>query len=230
MADLVVVVPSRGRPERARALAAAFEATCTADTELAFAVDEDDPTAGAYAGAACVFTSPSTSMVEALNAAAGYFADERNISPSFAVGFMGDDHVPRTVGWDAAYLDALRELGTGIVYGDDLLQGERLPTQCAMTADIVRTLGFMAPPTLAHLWVDDFWLTLGREAGCIRYLPQVVVEHVHPLAGKAEWDPGYLRVNAAAMYARDEAAWLAYAASDLAGDVAKLRALRGAHV
>ena len=43
MADLVVVVPSRGRPARARALVEAFEATCTADTELVFAVDEDDP-------------------------------------------------------------------------------------------------------------------------------------------------------------------------------------------
>jgi hypothetical protein len=225
MADLVVVVPSRGRPARARALAAAFEATCTADTQLMFAVDDDDPTRAEYPISRVRFSS--TSMVEALNRATAWADDA--LQP-FAIGFMGDDHMPRTKGWDAAYLDALRELGTGIVYGDDLLQSERLPTQCAMTADIVRALGFMAPPTLAHLYVDDFFLTLGREAGCIRYLPEVVVEHVHPLAGKAEWDPGYLRVNAGAMYARDEAAWLAYAASNLAGDVAKVRALRGAHV
>jgi hypothetical protein len=90
---------------------------------------------------------------------------------------MGDDHFPRTHGWDQAYLDALRELGTGIVYGNDLLQGHRLPTQCAMTADIVRRWGYMALPTLRHMYVDNFWRDLGNAADCLRYLPEVVVEH-----------------------------------------------------
>jgi hypothetical protein len=100
-------------------------------------------------------------------------------------------------------VDALRDLGIGIVYGDDLLQRDRLPTQCAVTADIVRVLGWMAPPTLTHLAVDDWWLRLGQQADCIRYLPAVVVEHMHPVAAKAAWDAGYARVNSPGMYQRD---------------------------
>ena len=148
----------------------------------------------------------------------------------FAIGFMGDDHRPRTVGWDTAYLEALRELGSGIVYGNDLLQGERIPTQVAMTTDIVRELGFMAPPVLKHLYVDNFWRDLGTAAGCLRYLSNVVVEHMHPIAGKAPWDDGYARVNAPTMYSGDANAYAKWAAMDLAAAVEKVRALRAAHV
>lgn len=229
MADLVIIVPSRGRPQAARELVEAFADTCTVDTLLAFAVDADDPALGEY-GPDRLTIGSHKSMVDALNRAARGFVDlGRGLAP-FAVGFMGDDHRPRTKGWDQAYLDALRGLGSGIVYGDDKYQGERLPTQCAMTSDIVRALGYMAPPELTHMYVDNFWLGLGRAAGCIRYLPDVIVEHMHPYAGKAEMDAGYQRVNARQMYAKDEAAYLAYCSSRFPEDVAKVAGLRGAHV
>ena len=230
MADLVVIVPSRGRPEAAVELVQAFADTCTADTFLAFAVDDNDPTRERY-GEVCdgvrsgTLILPSRTMVEALNMTAGHLPSHQ---AAFAVGFMGDDHRPRTVGWDKAYLDALRELGTGIVYGDDLLQGENLPTECAMTSDIVRALGYMAPPTLTHMYVDNFWLDLGQAAGCLRYLPDVVVEHMHPVAGKAEWTDGHKRVNDAAVYDADQRAYGEYRASGrLAADTAAVAALCG---
>ena len=234
MADLVVIVPSRGRPEAARELYLTFAATRTS-AHLLFAVDADDPTRDEYRGAVPGEWSDNhdavgepSSMVKALNAAALRRANADD-SP-FAIGFMGDDHRPRTVGWDARYLDALREMSTGIVYGNDLLQGARLPTQVAMTTDIVRALGWMAPPTLVHLAVDNFWLDLGHAAGCIRYLPDVVVEHMHPIAGKAEWDEGHRRVNDPAMYQRDLAEYARIQATVLPDAVAKVRALRTAVV
>jgi hypothetical protein len=239
--DLVVIVPSRGRPQAMNRIAQAFLNTCTANTLLTFAVDADDQdTLGAtlaHTRQVDLCVSDSSSMVQALNFAATGVAGIREAtattlgwrgsSTPFAIGFMGDDHRPRTVGWDARYLEALRELGTGIVYGNDLLQGERIPTQCAMTADIVRALGFMAPPVLTHLYVDNYWKTLGQRADCLRYLPDVVVEHLHPVAGKAAWDDGYRRVNAPEMYSADQRAFEAYAADGLlSADVAKVRALR----
>lgn len=232
MADLVVIVPSRGRPEAARTLIQAFKATRTV-AHLVVAVDEDDPVREEYwalAGGPPATTvdtggAPAT-MVRALNASAVVRAISDD--PPFAIGFMGDDHMPRTVGWDAAYLAALRELGTGIVYGNDLLQGHRLPTQCAMTSDIVRALGYMAPPMLKHLYVDNFWRDLGKAAGCLRYLSDVTVEHRHPLAGKASWDEGYERVNSPEMGEHDRVAYEAYVADGgLDADVAKVQALMG---
>lgn len=226
MSDLIVLVPTRGRPQAAVELLEAFDATCTAETFVAFVVDADDPLRDDYThvvegasrvdgpgqwlsrrAAAGVLVTPSTTMVEALNFAAIGYATTTPV----AVAFLGDDHRPRTKGWDTAYLEALRELGTGIVYGNDLLQQGNLPTQCAMTSDIVRALGWMAPPMLRHLYVDNFWRDLGRATNCIRYLPDVVVEHLHPVAGKAAVDEGYERVNAPSVYQADEAAYRRFA-------------------
>jgi len=227
MTDLVVIVPSRGRPHAAVELAGAFGET-KATSRLVFAVDDDDPTRNDYLAALEAYPwttvhfgpSPST-MVKALNGVASLYANE-----AFALGFMGDDHRPRTMHWDAMYLTALDQLGTGIVYGNDLLQGENIPTQVAMTADIVRAVGHMAPPALTHLYVDNYWKDLGEKAGCLRYLPSVVVEHMHPLAHKAAWDEGYARVNDRSMYQHDGDAYADYAGSHLADDVETVRALR----
>jgi hypothetical protein len=158
-------------------------------------------------------------MVEALNVAAESVNE-------FAVGFMGDDHRPRTKGWDTAYLAALIQMRVGMVYGDDGWQHETLPTQIAMTTDIVKALGWMAPPALVHMYVDNWWLELGRAAGCIRYLPDVVVEHMHPVAGKAEWDEGHRRVNQQAMYHVDGATFARLRVLEMPGALAEVRTLR----
>lgn len=226
----MAIVPSRGRPAAAREMVTAFHQTTTANTLLVFAVDADDPTLDEYLEilddpAVRVYVAPAPStMVRTLNAAAARYAPD-----TFAVAFLGDDHRPRTVGWDNSYIYTLYELrGTGIVYGNDLLQGENIPTQVAMTANIVQALGFMAPPVLTHLFVDNYWKALGQDAGCILYLPDVIVEHLHPFAGKARMDDGYHRVNAPEMYVRDRLAYDGYAELHLAADVAKVRALRDA--
>ncbi|THJ75809.1 hypothetical protein [Candidatus Frankia alpina] len=225
MPELVVIVPSRGRPDAIVELAAAFRETCTADTWLAVAIDESDPKANVYQlgvmllrevfDPVAIRPAASTSMVEALNlAAASVLAEPK---PPAAIGFMGDDHRPRTRGWDRAYLDALASL-PGIVYGNDLLQRANLPTQCAMSTSVVRALGHMAPPVLTHLYVDNYWKALGQAAGCLTYLPHVVVEHVHPITGQVPWDEGHTRVNAPALYEADrnafEAYWAAHGARD----------------
>lgn len=230
---LVMIVPSRGRPHAVADLAAAFAGTVQVDgTRLVLAVDLDDPDLGRYLkavaevadGRVTVESVKGGRMAAALNETAVAVAADPSVE---AIGFMGDDHRPRTVGWDAAYLSALREMGAGIVYGDDGLQHEALPTQCAMSSSIVRTLGWMCPPVLQHLWIDNFWRDLGNLAGCLRYLPDVSIEHMHPYVGKAEMDEGYVRVNALEMIDADRGAYEVYAAERLAADAEKVRALRG---
>jgi hypothetical protein len=232
-----MVVPSRERPAQALALARAFNHTAVTRPGLVFAVAEDDPTLPEYRQMAVLTTGfglaiqavppvdrPST-MTHALNAVAVWLANADG--GPYAVGFMGDDHRPRTYGWDRMYLDALRDMGTGIAYGDDLLQGECLPTQVAMTSDIIRTLSFMAPPNLWHMFCDDFWRDLGRAAGCLRYMPEVVVEHLHPLAGKAPVDETYTLSNRPAVYEHDATIYGRYHLSgQFAADVLKVQALR----
>ncbi|WP_433520135.1 glycosyltransferase family 2 protein (plasmid) [Nonomuraea sp. CA-143628] len=215
--SMVVVVPTRGRPGAVAELARAFTETCGEYTKLLLVIDADDPNAGEYRQVVAdlehwgplttLITQPSGTMVTALNfGAAHVLATWPDVE---AIGMMGDDHRPRTPDWDEAYVDALRSL-PGFVYGNDLVQRSSLPTQVAVSTSVIESLGHMAPPTLHHLYVDNYWLTLGRSAGCITYLPHVVVEHLHPVAGTAEWDDGYRRVNAPDMYQRDREAFQAY--------------------
>ncbi|MFM9634750.1 hypothetical protein ACKI10_45295 [Streptomyces galilaeus] len=235
MPSLAVIVPSRGRPHTVAELVTAFHDTCSERTWLLFAVDEDDPDCQAYRDAVAeanaggfrvqLTAQPSGTMVSALNHAARILLVAPGPAVPDAIGFMGDDHRPRTHGWDRAYLDALTSL-PGIVYGNDGIQGANLPTQCAISSSVVRALGHMAPPTLTHLYVDNYWLTLGRTAGCISYLPNVIVQHLHPVAGTADWDEGYRRVNAPEMYSRDQATYQEYMGRCLPAEAVKLTSLR----
>ena len=139
---------------------------------------------------------------------------------------LGDDHRPRTAGWDLALRAAIDALpgGSGFAYGNDLLQGVNMPTAWVVSADVVRTLGWMMLPSCAHLYVDSAVLELGRAAGRITYRPDVVIEHLHPLAGKAAWDVSYRESNAPGRYAADETAYVAWKAAGLAADVDRLTA------
>lgn len=184
-------------------LVRAWNRTITGSSMLLVAVDDDDDELQGYqelASEVWVQVGPRWRVAPTLN----YLA-KRYASDHFALGFMGDDHRPRTKGWDQRFVEALREMGSGLVYGDDLFQGENLPTAVAMTSDIVRALGYMVPPALTHMYMDNFWLGLGRALERIRYLPDVVIEHMHPVAGKAEWDEGYRQANAQSMYDADRA-------------------------
>lgn len=235
--DLLVIVPSRGRPESLERVAAAwYETGAFADAGLVFAVDVDDPAYPQYRAAldrlAVADPGPTTinlmnagawrPMVPKLNRAAAMFAEQGH----FALGFAGDDHLPRTRGWARRYLDELHQLGTGIVYGNDGIQGQRLPTQWAMTADIVRALGRMVPADVEHLYCDNAVKDLGEAADCLRYLPNVLIEHMHPVAGKAATDAGYARVNRPEQYRRDRAAYETWRDRLLPDQAAMVRALR----
>ena len=122
-------------------------------------------------------------------------------------------------------LAALDDMGgTGIVYGNDIGQGENLPTAVVMSSDIPAALGWWFLPSCLHFFVDAVWLYLGREAGCLRYLPEVVIEHLHYSRGASPHDQTYEDSRGA--WQHDEAAWHAWQRSGMAADVEKIRELR----
>lgn len=227
---LTVIVPTRGRPKNLAELWAAFTETCTGDTRLIACVDNDDSELSGYQEIADrlqgepwfrMETGPRLRLGPTLNVAGPKWA-----ARSDAVAFLGDDHRPRTVGWDTRYMGELERLGTGLVYGNDLIQGEALPTQAAMTSDIVLATGHMVPPGAVHLWLDNAWLALGRALDAITYLPDVVVEHLHPIAGKAAWDAGYAEANADAVSDADRQVFEAWQANDLPRWVQQIKEYR----
>jgi hypothetical protein len=215
MKDLLVIVPSRGRPQNIRRLLKAWVDT-EATADLIVCVDNDDPFLSQYAVMDLNFLTagPRQGLVGWTNEIAMKHADRYRY-----LGSMGDDHVPRTVGWDRRICAALKELGTGIAYGEDLIQHEALPTACFLTSNIVRAIGYMCPPSLEHQYIDNVWLGWGRSLG-YRYLPDVVIEHMHPAAGTAELDPLY--AESAALMDRDRRAFEEYLANGFTADIAKV--------
>lgn len=235
--ELIVIVPTRSRPMHVQRVVQAWRDTGAFDegAQLHFVIDADDPDYEAYelellrAREIPLDISYSVlgawkPLVPKLNTAA---ADLLHWHP-YALGFAGDDHLPRTRGWVRAYTGALRG-GAGIVYGDDGYQHENLPTEWAMRASIVRALGRMVPAPVEHLYCDNAVRDLGRAAGCLRYLPEVKIEHLNPYAdGKAPMDEQYERVNSRAQYATDRPAYRAWQRAGLPGDAAiVIDALKG---
>jgi hypothetical protein len=51
-----------------------------------------------------------------------------------------------------------------------------------------------------------------------------VIEHVHPLAGKAAWDEGYYRANGDETVEHDKRAYDEWREQSMAGDVDRVRA------
>lgn len=200
---LVYIVPTRGRPSNVIRLIDAFGRLSTyPHIELIFGLDEDDDTAHHVRDIVNTMTDrrfqtvtlPRTSkgMVGPFNIIANAVVRRSNV---YAIGFMGDDHLPETHGWDTRYMEALAS-GAEVVHGNDGIWGASLPTQCAFRADIVRALGYAAPPMLVHLFVDNFWRDLAAALGGLVYLADVTVRHLHPMTGATEWDEVYVDANA----------------------------------
>lgn len=222
MSGLLTIVPTRNRVENALGLLHTwYDTSSDEDSGLLFIVGTEDPRLNEYIERIPdnhLLTFPERGLVKALNYAVSCgYAEEYE-----ALGFMGDDHRPRTYGWDSTYLRNLRELGYGYVYGNDLLMGERIPTQVAISSSIVRALGFFGPPGFTHLNVDVTWKDMGEALGKLRYLPEVIIEHMHPAANKAENDPGYRWANSAEMVARDSAEYERWKREDFHTEVHKV--------
>ena len=200
-----VIVPTRGRPENMARLAASFVGT-NARADLYAVIDNDDPKWNEYAKNDNYVCLPSDNQtggcVKAFNDGARLLLDYA-VYPFYDVFiFFGDDALPRTYEWDKALQKAL--IGkTGVAYANDLIQGENLPTHFALTRDIVEHSQGVFPPTIKHLFADNYIKQLGIDLGCLIYLPEVILEHLHPVNGKVEWDEGYKRVNQEAWYKED---------------------------
>ena len=237
--SLLIVCPSRGRPAKLGRLLDRLDETCTVDWTLAAGLDTDDPAKTDYMrllrpGPRGAQARDHTNVLIAARRPLGGWIN--TLWQMFAhsgithVAFLGDDHLPAARGWDADLIAAVDDCpaGVGIAYGDDLLQGEGLPTAPVMSASIPRALGWLALPGLAHYYLDNAWDDIGRACECLRYVPEVTVEHLHHAAGKAPMDSTYAdawadgrRMN------EDREAFLGWRQMGLPADATAVRALIG---
>ena len=137
-----------------------------------------------------LYASPNNRGVcGALNAALRQYPDE----PWY--GFISDDSLVRTPGWSDALARAAGSNGFANS-GDGWQANRRMHGAVAFGGDLVRALGFWAPPALQHCFVDDAWERLAGALDNWTHVPQVLVEHCHRGNGKADDDPVYRKAYA----------------------------------
>lgn len=217
MKDLLLVVPSRGRPQNIHRLWETMQATCRGETYLVVGLDEDDATRDQY---------PQGPMYEVRSGLHQVVAWINALAPPRAghfryIGMIGDDNLPQTEGWDVRVMEALEE--TPFAFGNDLYP-YGTPIHCAnhvfTRGETIEALGYFGPPGIIHMYVDVAWTAWGTATG-ITYLPDVIIEHLHYSLGKAASDDLYRHTTG--LIPSDLQRWHAYGRSgQLNADIRKL--------
>ena len=212
--DVLVIVPTRGRPDSSVEFHKEFLQKSMI-SDLMFAIDEDDADSYPSIDGVLYEVNPRMGMNGTLNYVATKYADKYKY-----IAFMGDDHRVRTFGWDLVMAERIGSLG--VAYGNDLIQGQALPTSVMMSSKIIKAIGYMAPPKQKHMYLDNFWLDLGTRLNAIHYLEDVIIEHLHFSVGKSDMDSSYQETNDSAIYNADKVAYDEYLLTQMDIDIDKI--------
>ena len=118
----LVILPTRSRPDSAERCINALKEHSTI-SDFVIAIDDDQSDLYPRLEGVTYEVNPRLRMNGTLNLVANKYVDDYK-----TIYFMGDDHVPRTDGWDEKLYAPIKARGYGLSYGDDLLQGEKLAT------------------------------------------------------------------------------------------------------
>lgn len=195
MNEIVVLCPTRGRPNKAAEMVQSFrETTHLFSTEMILVVDDDDACLddyralpdqfnGVYVGRLAppnpikVMVIPADeggSLTAATNTAARRIWDDDCI-----IGHVGDDHRFQSQGWDKMVTEALSGR-IGVVYGNDGYWGQELPTAAFLSSAIPRALGWYALPLSRHYGIDNAWGDIGKALDSLWYIPEMKIVQPGP--------------------------------------------------
>lgn len=222
--DLLVICPTRGRTLECTRMIKSFEQKTSEKARLIFIIDVDDPcfemyeTLFQYTKHSFYIKNPDQTLAKTYN----------TIVKSHYIGYKFysitcDDYIYHTGNWDRILVRKLEEEGPGFAYGNDKYGGSNLPTTCIISAEIIEALGYIVLPTLEYLYGDNVWRDIGLAVGKLFYIPEVNIEHLTPLAGKAEKDDTFRRTNSQEMYIKDQEAYRIWIHEEKDNDVKKIK-------
>lgn len=180
------ILPSRSRPHNLSRLVDAWVMT-GASTPVELCVDFDDPLLAAYENTPIpngwrIVVGPRSPLSVVYNDAYARNKDE----PWF--GFIADDVVPVTNGWDSILIDAAGSNGMAIPDGGETTGG---CPHFVLGGGLVHSIGWLSLPGLDRLYIDTVWGTIARSRGVYREINSVRLEHMHFSNGKAIMDSTY---------------------------------------
>jgi hypothetical protein len=149
-------------------------------------LDDDDLTAPAYQANHKLWTveiGPRRPLGALYN---DFFADHGGEA---WYGFICDDVVPETPGWDWSLIERAGNDGMAVPSGghEDYVGSPHF----VLGGDLVRSIGWLALPGLDRIFIDTVWEKIAEKRGVLRFTSDVVLTHYHFSNGKALMDATY---------------------------------------
>lgn len=191
-----MITPTRGRPDNFYRMVDSCQELSGGNITIYAGIDEDDPEIWKYdevkRNGVQLFVEERKHLSKWTNVLAEYAIEQYGTKNVYLVS-MGDDHVVRTNFWDIRLMNAIRSLeGPGFAYGDDMMNGSGLCTCWMVSALLVEKVGWMMLPKCKHMYVDNAIMELGEASNRIKYVPNLVIEHMHHAIKKSEIDVTYM--------------------------------------
>jgi len=205
--DLLVICPTRERPEKLARMYDSFVKTKFGRTSLILCVDVDDATEYDYN--CTISVEPHKNNTQIINDIFCKFPDYKYYSVT------NDDFIYKTMSWDTMLMQK------GINFGEDGTN-RKFPVTSVIDGDIVRALGWLQMPTLEYLYGDTVWNILGYQADCLKYNKDVIIEHDHFLFG-AKSDNIYEKTNHKDQYTKDNNAFANWLRDNFQNDLLKIK-------
>ena len=178
------ILPSRGRPHNVERLLKAYIDT-GATTPVVLRIDDDD----------CGYNvSNETWIVEVgqrLPLSEIYNSIYQRYRCSW-YGFIADDVVPLTNGWDIKLIETAGSDGMAVPSGGHDANGA---PHFILGGELVESIGWLSLPGLNRLYIDTVWQKIAESRGVLRRAPEVVLEHRHFSNGKSLMDATYRKHN-----------------------------------
>lgn len=216
------IAPSRNRPDRLKRLIDSWNSCSEGMSDLLVAIDADDRTndnlVKEYNNVKWEINEPIFgSFLHLVNSMAIKYSNEYKY-----IGFIEDDVVFHTPGYESKFIQKLKELGsTGIVHAKDGIDKKKFVSLPVMDSHIIRTLGWMAPPCLKSLWADNFWRELSKRVGTYYKFEDIMIKH-HHYTRDAETVKDHISEVVDNNYNHDRDAFVKYLETEFDTDMRKL--------
>ncbi|MFZ3072825.1 MAG: glycosyltransferase [Thermodesulfobacteriota bacterium] len=194
MKKISVILPTRGRSEILKRHLESMVQTASGikDVELILCMDEDDAESRGV-------THPGIDIIKIIKPHGRPLGEILRHGYGACSGqyvlLMNDDAVYRTKGWDSAIIEAFERFpdNVALVYGNDLDQGEKVPTFPALSRKACELMNGVCPAQYLNLHIESHILDIFRRLKAlghdrIVYLKDVVFEHLHHTLGKSAED------------------------------------------
>lgn len=174
------ICPSRKRPDRLEKLIISWKECSENLSNLLVIIDSDDQSYDElikkYPEVMWEITEPVFgSFLQLINSKALKYSTEYSY-----IGFMEDDILFETPGYEIQFIEKLKELGkTGIVHAKDGVDKIKFISIPVVNSYIIRTLGWFAPPVLKSLWADNFWRAMANELQTYYKFNDITIKHYH---------------------------------------------------